>query len=458
MSDFPDDTHRLLLRAFRRAAVDVPAYRELCREQGVAVDRVVDVESFSRLCPLLGRANTFDRFPVDRLCVGGDPGDLAQVLTSSGHGGGGKFSFGLTDRVQAGLQAQFIDHALDDAFQVKTRKTLAINCLPMGVLFSSQCMTVANTSVREDMAVALVRAFGQSYDQIILVGDPLFLKRLTDYALAQSLDWGGYRVNAVVGEEIFGEHYRGYLAERLGMDSRQWIMASLGVAELGLHLGYETPATVALRRAAAADPEFAQALFGTDPSRMALPMLYSFNPQRIFVESVAPEPDGYGQMTVSLLDPGLTVPLLRYQTGDAIRLPAPDAVADAARRHGVALPARLPPTLLALKGRDREGLPNRSHVGVYKDALYADHAAAGRLTGAFRLVFREDRCDLHVQLNGPGLPDPAVEQAIRRAIPAAVQPERLVLWPYGRFPFGMGLDYERKFTYYVPGEADSVAS
>ena len=29
---------------------------------------------------------------------------------------------------------------------------------------------------------------------------------------------------------------------------------------------------------------------------------------------------------------------------------------------------------------------------------------------------------------------------------------RLVLWPYARFPFGMCLDYERKFSHYVPGE------
>ena len=103
-----------------------------------------------------------------------------------------------------------MDAALDAAFQVRTRKTLAINCLPMGVVVSSQCMTVATTSVREDMAVSLVKTFGGGYDQIVLIGDPLFMKRLTDHAAEQALDWTDYRVNAVVGEEIFGEHFRGY--------------------------------------------------------------------------------------------------------------------------------------------------------------------------------------------------------------------------------------------------------
>ena len=452
MNPFIEDVQNPLLQAFRRAAEDMPAYRQLCAEQGVQADRIVDLESFSRLCPLLGRANTFDRFPIDQLCAGGSLGDLAQVLTSSGHGGSGRFSFGLTGREQAALNEYFIDLAMDEAFQVKSRKTLAVNCLPMGVFFTSQCMTVANTSVREDMAVALIQAFGKYYDQIILVCDPLFMKRLTDHALEKSLDWGQYRVNVVIGEEIFGEHYRGYIANRLQLGREQWVMASMGVAELGLNLCYETPATIALRRAASDNPEFARELFGIDPNRMVLPMLYSFNPQRLFVEAVGPDADGYGQMTVSMLDPSLAIPLMRYQTGDAIRLPDPVKVAELARRHGIALPTELPQTLLALKGRDKEALPNHSHVGIYKDALYADWKLAERLTGAFRLVFTGDRFDMHVQLNGLDAPDEAAGQTIRHAIPSLVQPENLVLWPYDRFPFGMGLDYERKFTYYVQEE------
>ena len=87
MNAFPQEIQSQLLLAFRRAAEEMPAYRELYREQGVRTDLIVDLESFSRLCPLLGRANTFDKFPIDRLCAGGELGDLAQVLTSSGHGG-----------------------------------------------------------------------------------------------------------------------------------------------------------------------------------------------------------------------------------------------------------------------------------------------------------------------------------------------------------------------------------
>ena len=49
-------------------------------------------------------------------------------------------------------------------------------------------------------------------------------------------------------------------------------------------------------------------------------MIFSFNPLRTFIEVVDPDVDGYGRMTTSMLDPDATLPLLRYQTGDVVRL------------------------------------------------------------------------------------------------------------------------------------------
>jgi phenylacetate-CoA ligase len=213
---FGPTTEARLLREFRRAAAAVPAYRALLEEHGVSADEVRDLASFCRLCPLLSKDNTFDRFPLQQLTAGGALLDIADVLTSSGQGG--RFSFGVINRTQVSANADLMDGAFDDAFHVKTRKTLAINCLPMGVVFSSHCMTVATTSVREDMAVALVETFGHHYEQIVLCGDPLFIKRFTDYARERGVDWSRYRINAVLGEEIFGEHFRGYIAACLGLN------------------------------------------------------------------------------------------------------------------------------------------------------------------------------------------------------------------------------------------------
>jgi phenylacetate-CoA ligase len=449
-------TQAKLLSEFRRAAERVPAYRTLLDEQGVEVDRIVDLDAFTRLCPLLSRTNTFARFSLAELSVGGELRDIAEVLTSSGHGG--RFSFGVISRKEQAASAEFVDEALDALFGVGSKKTLVINCLPMGVVFSSRRTTVATTSVREDMAVGLVRAFGDSYAQIVLVGDPLFMKRLLDHAAVEAVDWRRYHVSAIVGEEIFGENFRGYMAKGLGLDPDRpengYIMSSLGVAELGLNLGFETPGTIALRRASAANPAFARDLFGRDTgAATSLPMIFAFNPERTFIEVVAPDAAGYGKMTVSMLDPDRSIPLLRYQTGDVARLLDREHVFAAARHHGVEA-LDLPDSLFALQGRESEVLPNRAHVGIYKDALYDNHDIARHLTGAVRLTFSAERCTMHVQLVRGQAPTAPLEDGLIRAVPVEARPNRVVLWPYAAFPYGMGLDYERKFKYYVAGEAD----
>jgi phenylacetate-CoA ligase len=154
-----------------------------------------------------------------------------------------------------------------------------------------------------------------------------------------------------------------------------------------------------------------------------------------------------------MLDPSRQVPLLRYQTGDVARLLDRDHVTAALRANGVAA-GELPLTLLALRGRAREALPNGAQVGVYKDALYANAELARRLTGAMRLVFSGAQFTMHVQLTRGQKRAPVFERELLQELAADVRPSRMVLWPYARFPFGMGLDYERKFSYYVPGEPD----
>jgi phenylacetate-coenzyme A ligase PaaK-like adenylate-forming protein len=445
------NTEEALLQVFRRAATEVPSYRHVLLERGVRVEDVTDLASFSRLCPVLSKETTFDRFPIEELSVGARTHDLAAVLTSSGQGG--RFSFGVTTRTAAEATVRFLDDALDRAFHVKSRSTLAINCLPMGVGFSSRHMTVATVSVREDMALALVTAFGHRYDQILLVGDPMFLKHLTDRATELALDWNRHRVHVVIGEEIFGEHYRGYLASRLGIDletgEQGTILSSFGVGELGLHLAYETTATVGLRRAATGDREFACELFGSDLATGALPpMLFAFDAERLFVEILDADEHGYGLMTTSLLDPEQTIPLIRYQTGDIAALLDRDRICELARQRRVPLSRDLPPMLLALRGRRSEGLPNGSHVGVYKDALYADHGIADCVTGATRLVFEGACCTWHVQLRESATADSSVRERLLHALPKAVRPLDVVLWAYSQFPFGMSLDYERKFCHF----------
>jgi len=81
--------------AFQRAASSVPAYRRLLQEHDVDASAIVDCETFAARCPILTKANTFDRFAIDqqRSTVGADYArdDLHQralaraVLTNNGN-------------------------------------------------------------------------------------------------------------------------------------------------------------------------------------------------------------------------------------------------------------------------------------------------------------------------------------------------------------------------------------
>ena len=117
----------------------------------------------------------------------------------------------------------------------------------------------------------------------------------------------------------------------------------------GLHLLFETPATIALRRAVAADAALARDLDVRDGVALAGADVLRYHPSRTFLEVVDPDPAGYGRLTISMLDPALPIPLLRYQPGDVARLVPAEAVAARCARRGRPVPANLPP----MRGRAR---------------------------------------------------------------------------------------------------------
>ncbi len=440
---------RRLIAAFRRASTGSRAYARLLAEHG-ATGSVKSVDDFVARAPLLDKQSTFGRFSLEELCLPGTMQRLAGVLTSSGHGG--TFGFGLSTWSQARQAPDLIDLGLQQTFDTDGRKTLVINCLPMGVRFQSRAVAVADVSVREDMALALLDRFGPHFEQVVLVTDPLFGKRLLDFADEQGTDWRRHRIHVVIGEEMFGERFRDYVATKLGIDVDDpdggFIASSMGVGELGLNLFFETRETVAMRRLLDSDDGLRRALLGEGPFVTPPPVLFAYNPLRTFVEVVDPDPQGFGQLAVSIVDADNPLPLLRYRTGDIARLLGD---ADVSRLRA-ALPdrhsARAPFPLLAIAGRDKDILPNRRSVLGYKDALYRDSALAALLTGAMRLEWTDAKPHAHVQLRRGQEPHAGIESALSRILCLDGSELGVTCWRFPEFPFGMNLDYERKFTYF----------
>jgi len=447
---------RWLLPAFRRAAARSPAYRTLLAEAGVDPAGIRTVEDFVARCPIVEKANSFRRFGIrELLCDDVGPDELASIITSSGHGGNG-FAFGISSWKQLRGAARLIDIGLDMAFDVGTRRTLLVNCLPMGVTFQSNLVCVANVSVREDMACAIVDRAGPLFEQIVLCGDPLFLKKLCDYSQGIGLDWKRFRVHVIVGEETFPETFRDYLAGVLGNDpddpASGLIGSSMGVGELGLNLFNETRQTVALRRACISNPALLENLTGIDGAVSPAPTFMVFNPLRTFVEVVNQDEHGIGDLVVTVMDERAPIPLMRYSTGDRMQMLAGDRSAAVSDQlpAGVKMPTA---PLVALHGRDKDRLPGGGHVDQFKEALYRQPEVARHLSGAHRIGIMSGGIRWEVQARRGALENPAylAERLQAQLMPAL--PGRslsVVVLGYDDFPYGMTIDYERKFGYWDP--------
>ncbi len=436
-----EKSERLLLKTAAAAIRDVPHYRRM----GLP-SRFDSIAEFRSRFPLQDKSSTFLAAPITDLCRGGQLPDLASMVTSSGHSG--KFAYGLIDRRLSKRLPEAIDFGLDLAFGIDRRKTLVVNCLPMGVRVHAHAATVAEVSVREDMAMALIRTFRDAYDQIVIVTDPLFAKRLVDHARETGFDWSALRVNFVIGEETFAETFRDYLGRCCHIDPDNpeggLIASSMGTGELGLNLFFEMRETIALRRLCRHDRNCRRQLFAHEGK--TVPMLFVYDPLRCHVEIVEPDANGIGEIAVSLLGNRHPLPLLRYRTGDIGRLIEPALGRHLVTRH--IGPGAVPPLpMIAVYGRDRDRVNEHHDLLDFKAALYRDAALADHCSGAFRIDSEGGRTIVHIQLIRGCQPSAELEKQAAAAFNGIAWP---CLHEHDTFPYGQGLDYERKFTYWDP--------
>jgi phenylacetate-CoA ligase len=438
-------------RMIQYAARHSAAYRTLLREHGIDDQALREPVAWNKL-PVLTKQNTFGRFALSELARDVPAKDLADVLTSSGRGGR-SFGFRLTERAQHEEGWFDIDLGLQDVFGVDQQSTLLVNCLPMGVVFRSRAVAVANVSVREDMACSILRDVGPRFQQTVLCTDPLFIRALLDEAKAADVDWRVLNTSVIIGEESLVESQRDYIAARMGIDldgdDARLIGSSFGVGELGLNLLFETRETIRIRRSALRHADMATIL-GVTAAGEAMPSLFCYNPLRSHIEILDPGPDGYGEMCVTMLDTHAVIPLPRYTTGDMARLLTPEEV-KALSEKAMTVSPWLP--MVAVRGRIKDRPDGMPSVEGVKDCLYQDHSLADQLTGAFKIVkdaggvvrvvfqARSDAAAEHGEVRGRLL---SLLQA-RWSAEIVVE----VLAPMA-FPWRPVLDHERKFAYLDP--------
>jgi phenylacetate-CoA ligase len=468
----PPDSH--VLQHFQTVAATVPAYQQFLQGHGIDPAAIATLADFQTL-PLTTKDNYLRPHVLADLCRQGQLEGCDMIAVSSGSTGQPSFwPRSLRDELQIASRFEQIFY---DSFQADRRRTLAVVCFALGTwvggMYTANCcrhlaskgypITVVTPGNQVLEIFRVVKALAPSFEQVVLLGYPPFLKDIIDRGLAEGIDWSAYAVKLVMAGEVFSEEWRSLVGQRLGSAQMAYDFASLyGTADAGV-LGNETPLSITIRRWLAANPTVARTLFGES----RLPTLVQYDPLSRFFEV---------QDGTLLFSGDNGIPLVRYHIADQGGVIPYAALLEFLADHGF-------DPLAQLQGvRGVHELPfvyvfGRSHftVSYFGANIYPENVTVGLeqapicdwVTGKFVLQVQQD-----VDLNGflaiavelaPGITADAAKQdqialAIRdqlrrlnsefaNYVPEPQQMPQITLHPTGdptHFPVGIKHRYTRQ--------------
>lgn len=352
-----------------------------------------------------------------------------------------EFSYGLFGDMELRKTSDAIDRFLRKRFNTGEKKTVILNLLHGAISFYSSSACVASIGIRFDTAVSAIKSLGSSFEQIILVGEPLFIKNLIEYGIRQSITWEYLPLFVVVGGEWISENFRTYLE---GIIGHQRIYSSMGMAELGLHYFYETDESVLLRNIIGEDRRLLKQLFG---EVSFCPMLFAFSEDEIYIESIREQHEEFESILLTTIDHERILPLIRCKTGDKGKKLSRKEIIRVLKGSGygdLIVEDGLP--FLAHFGRGRE--VNGIYPEEIKEIIYCSWQIASAATGNFVLRSGNGITELCIQLKQGLSIDQDIEEACSRAL--FELPVKVKLYLFEFFP--NPLNYERKVQYVDNGD------
>jgi phenylacetate-CoA ligase len=319
----------------------------------------------------------------------------------------------------------------------------------MGVhIDTSVCLS--EPSVRSDMAIALLKKIGHQFEQIIIIGDPWFLKSLVEYGVEKNIDWQALNVSFVSGQDYFPESFRDYLCYLTNLDMEndpvRTYITSMGLAEAGYNVFHETRETMRIRRAATRNPTLKKKLF--DAPQVACPYLLNYYPFVTYLEDYQEKGDDL--ILFSTINNDRAIPVMRYKPNDCGRIISFNQLSEILEQNNL---SSLIPTIMlpcvTVSGR-KSSYIIYENLKLYSEdiklAIYEDFEFAWKITGYFRLELEGKKPIVKVQLKEGikpnGQDNKIAHQIINKYMPVEIDTK---LYAYPDFPYGMELNYEKKF-------------
>lgn len=402
-----------------------PAYRNFIQQKGVDPLKIKNIDEL----PITSKrfiSSAIHSIPLYK---------VRNIVPSSGSTGTG-FSFGIYGDVELAKSSIAIDALLEKQFDTKNKKTLLINLMPGAISLFSSTASIASIGVRIDTAITAIKSFNSYFDQLILIGEPIFIKNLIEQGVRESLCWRYIPMYVVVGGEWISESYRNYLEDIVGYNR---VYSSMGMAELGLNYFFETNETIMLRRLIYEDSDFRRLLFNDIDF---CPMFFAYNPDAIHLETVSLSHGIFDSVLLTTLDADRILPLIRYMSGDKGRLLDTGEINHALVKAGY--PAFFSSDnykILAHFGRGKN--IEDIYPEKIKELIYSSKDLASSITGNFMLTRTDKEIDLNIQLKkgvylDSHLKDICYQLFYRMSLTTK-------LFSFETFP--NVLDYERKVQY-----------
>jgi len=178
-------------------------------------------------------------------------------------------------------------------------------------------------------------------------------------------------------------------------------------------------------------------------------MFFIYYPHRCLVEEL-PTGGNDREIVISMLSEEMKIPLLRYRSGDFGKVFSYNDVINVMTSNGIAIQPDLKLPFIAISGRGKclHTKEGDLYPEAVKEAIYAQANIAVLLTGSFRLSENNDGALLEFQLRkGKEIFTGATEQFIEHLKTYSKIVPRVVFHSFYSFPYGMEIDWERKFQY-----------
>lgn len=283
---------KFLSDLFDFSSKNIQAYKKLLDQFHIDVTKINIKKEFKKL-PITNKNYLKKNKFLDLLPMG----DAGAIHTfSSTSGSSGEPIFVPRGEIQDSIYRFQAEFFLKNNFDIQNKTSLGIIGFGLGIwiggIFTYKTfnqisiagghLALAPVGPNKEIFLNVLRKLGQSFNQVIIMGYPPFVKDLVDEGRARGIKWKKYNIKILTAAEAFPEDLRSYLAKVCSISNPQKNIINIyGSVELGT-MAFESELSNVIRKIVCKNKRLAIELFGTYDR---IPTLAQYFPNLIHFES-----------------------------------------------------------------------------------------------------------------------------------------------------------------------------